>query len=91
MHKCYRLFVKGGALEQQDKITVLDVGAADVNGSFRQIFNDPKFHYLTADIAAAPGFTTRIISAKESQKNSQCSSIWPESTRSTDASSSGRR
>ena len=55
MHKCYRLFVKGGALEQQDKITVLDVGAADVNGSFRQIFNDPKFHYLTADIAAAPG------------------------------------
>ena len=55
MHKCYRRYVKGGALEQQERITVLDIGGADVNGSFRPLFNDPKYHYLTVDIADAPG------------------------------------
>ena len=55
MHKCYRRYVKGGPLDQQERITVLDIGGADVNGSFRQVFNDPKFHYLTCDLADAPG------------------------------------
>lgn len=55
MHKCYRRYVKGGALWQQERITVIDIGGADVNGSFRSLFNDPKFHYLTVDIADAPG------------------------------------
>ena len=55
MHKCYRRYVKGGPLEQQERITVIDIGGADVNGSFRPLFNDPKFHYLTVDIADAPG------------------------------------
>ncbi len=55
MHKCYRRYVAGGPLEQQERITVLDIGGADVNGSFRPLFNDPKYHYLTVDIADAPG------------------------------------
>ena len=55
MHKCYRRYVKGGALERQEQIVVLDVGGADVNGSFRQVFNGPRFHYLTCDMQDAPG------------------------------------
>ncbi len=55
MDKCFRRYVKGGALEQLERITVLDVGGADVNGSFRQVFKGPKFHYLTCDLRAAPG------------------------------------
>jgi hypothetical protein len=34
---------------------VLDVGAADVNGSYRSIFANPKIHYVGADLAAAEG------------------------------------
>ena len=60
MHKCYRRYVKGGALEQQARVTVLDIGGADVNGSFRPLFNDPKFHYLTVDIADAPGVSIML-------------------------------
>ena len=54
MHKCYRRYVQGGAMAAQQSVTVLDIGGADVNGSFRSVFNDPKFRYLTADLAAGP-------------------------------------
>ena len=29
MHKCYRRYVKGPALERQDRIGILDIGGAD--------------------------------------------------------------
>ncbi len=55
MDKCYRRYVKGGPLEQLKRITVLDIGGPDVNGSFRPVFNGPKFHYLTCNMVEAPG------------------------------------
>ena len=54
MHKCYRRYVQSGALAAREAVTVLDIGGADVNGSFRPIFNDSKFRYLTADLVAGP-------------------------------------
>lgn len=54
MHKCYRRYVQGGALADREAVTVLDIGGADVNGSYRPIFNDPKFRYLTVDLVAGP-------------------------------------
>ena len=54
MHKCYRRYIRGGALEAQESVTVLDIGGADVNGSYRPIFNDPRFKYLSADLVDGP-------------------------------------
>lgn len=34
----------------QDAVDVLDVGGADVNGSYREIFAPPRFRYRNADI-----------------------------------------
>ena len=51
MHKCYRRYVKSGSLGQQERVTVLDIGGGEVDGGFRQIFDDPRFHYLTCDLA----------------------------------------
>ncbi|WP_211369589.1 methyltransferase domain-containing protein [Pseudoxanthomonas yeongjuensis] len=34
---------------------VLDVGGADVNGGYRQVFADPRFRYLTVDLAEGAG------------------------------------
>lgn len=55
MRKCYRRFIRGSALEAAERVTVLDVGGADVNGSYRDVFDGPQFTYLGADLAPAEG------------------------------------
>lgn len=55
MQKCYRRFIAGTELEARDHVTVLDVGGADVNGSYRDVFSKPCFDYLGADIGAGEG------------------------------------
>jgi SAM-dependent methyltransferase len=37
-----------------DSLDVLDVGSYDVNGSYRAIFNNPKYRYHGLDMAAGP-------------------------------------
>lgn len=54
MTLCYRRFVQGTFLEHRGA-TVLDVGGADVNGSYRAIFPTDRFTYRMADVADAPG------------------------------------
>jgi SAM-dependent methyltransferase len=55
MQLCVERFVRGSALETQAQVRVLDVGGADHNGSYRQIFADPRYDYTVADIDNGPG------------------------------------
>ena len=55
MRLCYRRFIMGGPLEAAGSTTVLDLGGADLNGTYRDIFQPPKFNYLCADMAPGPG------------------------------------
>lgn len=55
MQKCYRRFVAGTELEARDRVAVLDVGGADVNGSYRDVFRKSCFDYLGADIGEGEG------------------------------------
>jgi hypothetical protein len=51
MRKCYDRYVVPAGLEQRSGVLVLDIGGADINGSYRAIFSHPVFHYVTADLA----------------------------------------
>ena len=55
MRKCYQRYIVGSPLEHRAQVRVLDVGGADVNGSYRDIFGHPRFAYSAADIQAWPG------------------------------------
>ncbi len=55
MLRCYRDYVANGPLEVQAETVVLDVGSADVNGSYRQVFKDSRYRYLGADMEPGPG------------------------------------
>lgn len=55
METCYRRYVQGTALERQPEVFVLDIGGADVNGSYRDVFSGAQFTYLGCDLAAGEG------------------------------------
>lgn len=55
MRKCWDRYVRGTDLEAQEKLIVLDVGGADVNGSYRDIFDSPNVEYRAADLMEGPG------------------------------------
>jgi SAM-dependent methyltransferase len=55
MYLCFERFIVGSALEQQERVSVLDVGGSDYNGSYREVFADPRFAYTAADITDGPG------------------------------------
>ena len=54
MWRCYRRYVAGSLLEQRAETIVLDVGGADINGSYREVFANPPFRYCVADITPGP-------------------------------------
>ena len=53
MQKCHDRYLVPANLAAQGQVRVLDLGGADVNGSYRPIFAASHYRYLTADIAAA--------------------------------------
>ncbi len=55
MQKCFERFVEPSALLDQDTVRVLDVGGANVNGSYADIFSDARFQYIAADLAPGEG------------------------------------
>ncbi|KQS56095.1 hypothetical protein ASG17_08645 [Brevundimonas sp. Leaf363] len=57
MQRCHDRYVLGTELGQAERVTVLDIGAADVNGSYRTIFSDPRFDYVGADLEAGPNIS----------------------------------
>jgi SAM-dependent methyltransferase len=60
MRRCWERYVRGTELETQDKLVVLDVGGADVNGSYRDIFNASNVEYLGADLQDGPGVSVHM-------------------------------
>lgn len=55
MHLCLTRFVRGTDLDSRTAVSVLDVGGADVNGSYRALFSDPHFIYTAVDLSEGPG------------------------------------
>lgn len=55
MRKCFRRYVAGRTIGAPRALSALDIGGADVNGSYADIFARPAFDYLAADIAPGPG------------------------------------
>jgi hypothetical protein len=55
MRKCYERHIAGDFMAVRNKIIVLDIGGADINGSYRDIFSHTKFHYLAADLQPSEG------------------------------------
>jgi hypothetical protein len=55
MRTCYRRFIESGPLASASNVVVLDIGGADVNGSYREIFDQSQFTYIGADLAAGEG------------------------------------
>lgn len=55
MQKCYERYVWGKWMNSRGSIRLLDLGGADVNGSYREIFSEAQFEYCVADVAAGPG------------------------------------
>jgi hypothetical protein len=55
MWLCYRRYVEGTALASSAEVIVLDVGGADVNGTYRDIFRGPQFLYLAVDLVLTNG------------------------------------
>ena len=55
MRTCYRRYVEGSALLGREEVVVLDVGGANVNGGYRDVFADGRFRYLGVDLAPGEG------------------------------------
>src|SRR4051794_36040461 len=55
MVRCYERYIAGGPLDQQERTIIVDVGGADVNGSYRDIFSSSHFDYRACDLQRAPG------------------------------------
>jgi SAM-dependent methyltransferase len=55
MQKCFRRYVADRLAGATRAFSVLDIGGADVNGSYAEIFPKPAFEYMAADLSAGPG------------------------------------
>jgi hypothetical protein len=55
MTKCYERYLDDPFLDGGEHVKVLDIGGADVNGSYRAVFVDPRIRYVTADLAPGAG------------------------------------
>ncbi len=55
MEKCYRKYIAGGVLEKKAALKILDVGGANVNGNYSDIFKADNIEYLGADIQPGEG------------------------------------
>ena len=56
MQRCFDLiFGDGARLQDRNTVSVLDLGAQDVNGSYRSIFDSPRFDFTGADLEAGRG------------------------------------
>ncbi len=50
MAKCFALFADEFQRKSKERLLVLDIGGANVNGSYKTFFNEPRFQYIAADI-----------------------------------------
>jgi predicted O-methyltransferase YrrM len=55
MRVLYNEFIDREYLTGRGRVVVLDIGGANVNGSYREIFTDQKISYLVADLTPTDG------------------------------------
>lgn len=55
MQRCYEQYLAQSALLSKPRLRVLDIGGANVNGSYADIFAAPKFTYTAVDMAPGEG------------------------------------
>lgn len=55
MRKCHDRYVTEDFWADRETAIVLDLGGADVNGSYREAFSGSRYTYVGADMAEAPG------------------------------------
>lgn len=55
MYRCRARYLPPEVLRARGEMTVLDVGGADVNGGYREVFPDTQFRYRTADLHEGDG------------------------------------
>lgn len=55
MRACYERHIAGPFIDDRDRLGVLDIGAQDVNGGYREIFGDERIDYTAADMTAGDG------------------------------------
>jgi len=59
MQKAYERYVKTSIIGNETNINVIDIGGANVNGSYADIFSSPLFNYQAVDIY--PGDAVDIV------------------------------
>ena len=55
MQKCYDRYLAARQVEPDRRWVVVEIGSADINGSYRAIFPSRTFHYVGCDCASGPG------------------------------------
>jgi SAM-dependent methyltransferase len=61
MVRCFRRYVGTKQLSQDYSLKVLDIGGANVNGSYRDIIEGYNLSYLAADIADGEGIDVHMV------------------------------
>lgn len=61
MARCFRRYVGPKLIESNSLLKVLDIGGANVNGSYRDIIEGYNFQYLAADIADGDGVDVHMV------------------------------
>ncbi len=57
MRICFERFVRGQSLAASGELVILDLGGAEVNGNYADVFREVPNRYLIADIAEADNVT----------------------------------
>jgi SAM-dependent methyltransferase len=55
MQRCYDFYLAARGAADVGRLTVVEIGAGEFNGSYREIFPDDRFRYIGCDRAEAPG------------------------------------
>ena len=55
MRKCFEKYGSRLPMLCQSPVTIVEIGSADINGSYRKIFPAPAFQYIGADLQAGEG------------------------------------
>lgn len=55
MKICYEKYILGNFLNNKNDILVLDVGSKNINGSYKEIFNNTKIKYIGLDLEKGKG------------------------------------
>ena len=61
MLRCYERYIAGPFEQAREVIRVLDMGAADINGSYASIFEGPATRFQTADLSSVDGVDIALL------------------------------